>query len=256
MIAELLAETGQSIIRDIPPDGRQYWAKRFWDRDTHEQHPRLSAAFLLQKETIARYLRDHAYDAERILEFACGTGEFTRLAAELTQSRSITAVDISEEGLRLTRQRVRHDNLELVHGDFWADLGVGTSDVVTCLDAIHHLGDVRAVLTRLRSFVNPGGILIGNVWTADNFHRFQRERYGSAVHVRRTAAFLGTALLIRASGGRLKTGAYRTQLVRSDKAVEILHEVFDRVFEVSVEEYFTGFVVGVDPEPASGDGVA
>jgi SAM-dependent methyltransferase len=250
MIAELLAGTGQSIIRNIPPDGRQYWAKRFWDRDAHEQHPRLRAAFLRQKNTVAGFLRDHAADADRILEFACGTGEFTRLAAELTSAREITAVDISAEGLRLTQQRVHHDNLRLVHGDFWSEVDLAPAAVVTCLDAIHHLGDVRAVLTRLRSFVAPGGILIGNLWTADNFHRFQRQRYGSVAHLRRTAAFLGTAVLIRASGGRLRTGAYRTQLLRSDRAVQILHEVFDTVHEVKVEEYFTGFVAGVAAAPA------
>jgi SAM-dependent methyltransferase len=154
-------------------------------------------------------------------------------------------VDISAEGLRRAQQRVRHDNLNLVLGDFWTDLGVGPAEVVMCVDAIHHLGDVRQVLQRLRTFVAPGGILVGNLWTADNFHRFQRRRYGVAAHVRRTAAFLGTALMIRTSGGRLRTGAYRTQLVASTDALSILHEVFDTVIEVRVEEYFMGFVCGV-----------
>jgi SAM-dependent methyltransferase len=245
MIAELLAGTGQAIVRNIPPDGREYWAKRFWDRDTHEQHPRLRSAFLSQKEIVAGYLRDYAGSTSRVLELACGTGEFTRLAAQLTPAREITAVDISADGLRRTRARVDHPNLRLVHGDFWSDLDVGTADVVTCVDAIHHLGDVRAVLSRLRTFVAPGGVLIGNVWTADNFHRFQRERYGALAHLRRTAAFTGTALLVRLSRGRLRTGAYRTQLVRSAQAVEIIRDVFDVVHEVDVEDYFTGFVAGV-----------
>ncbi len=242
MIAELLANTGKSILRDIPPDGRDYWARRFWDRDTHEQHPLLRQEFLLQKRAIADLLATHAGDADRIVEFACGTGEFTRLAAELTAANEITAVDISAEGLRRAGERVRHDNLRLVHGDFWSDLNLGTADVVMCLDAIHHLGDVRAVLTRLKSFVAPGGIVVGNLWTADNFHRFQRLRYGSLAHVRRTAAFFSTAVLIRASGGRLRTGAYRTQLVRSDEATTILHDVFDAVLEVREQDYFMGFV--------------
>jgi SAM-dependent methyltransferase len=249
MIAELLAGTGQSIVRRFPPDGRRYWAKRFWDRDTHEGHPRLRAAFLRQKDTIAGFIRDYAANADRILEFACGTGEFTRLAVELTAAREITAVDISAEALRFTRERVRHDNLQLVHADFWSEVDVAPAGVVTCLDAIHHLGDVRAVMTRLRSFVAPGGVLVGNLWIADNYHRFQRLRYGSVAHLLRTASFLGTAVLIRVSGGRLRTGAYRTQLVHSERALQILREVFDTVHEVSVEEYFMGFVVGVAAAP-------
>lgn len=256
MIAELMARTGQSVIRDIPPDGRAYWAARFWDRDTHEQHPLLRQSFLTQKETIAGYLRRHAAGAKNILEIACGTGEFTRLAAENTNAESITAVDISAEGLARAKQRVNHDNLRLVQGDFWTDLGLAPTDTVMCLDAIHHLGDVRAVLTRLRSYVAPGGVFIGNLWTADNFHRFQRQRYGTAAHARRTAGFLGTALMIRASGGRLRTGAYRTQLISSKQAIAILSEVFDEVAEVTVEDYFMGFVCKVKPEATAGDAAA
>jgi SAM-dependent methyltransferase len=249
MIAELMARTGNTIVRGIPPEGRAYWAARFWDRDTHEQHPLLRESFLAQKETIAGYLNRYATAATNILEFGCGTGEFTRLAAELTPASTITAVDISAEGLARTGQRVHHDGLRLVQGDFWADLDLAPTDTVMCLDAIHHLGDVRAVLTRLRSFVAPGGVFIGNLWTADNFHRFQRERYGSVAHVRRTAGFLGTALMIRASGGRLRTSAYRTQLISSAAAVAMLREIFDNVVEVTTEDYFTGFVCSVNPAP-------
>lgn len=246
MLAELLARTGRAVVRDIPPDGRAYWAARFWDRDTHEQHPLLGESFLQQKETVAGLLSRHAGDARRILEFACGTGEFTRLAAERTNVRQITAVDISPEGLKRAEARVRHDNTEFILGDFWDDsLQVGTSDVVTCFDAIHHIGDVRQVLTRLRSFIEPGGTFIGNLWTIDNFHTFQRQRYGTVEHLRRTAGFFGTALMIRTSKGRLKTGAYRTQLIHSDEAIGILHEVFDEVVEVKVEDYFMGFVCKV-----------
>jgi SAM-dependent methyltransferase len=247
MIAELMARAGKAVIGDIPPDGRAYWAARYWDRDTHEQHPLLREAFLQQKETIARFLSSYASDADRIVEIACGTGEFTRLAAERTTARQITAVDISAEGLKRTRARVVHDNLDLVLGDFWADLGVGQADVVMCIDAIHHLGDVPRVLARLKSFVRPGGIFIGNLWTADNFHRFQRERYGAAAHVRRTAEFLGTALMIRTTGGRLRTGAYRTQLVTSVEATPMLHDVFDSVIDIEVQDYFMGFVCRVAP---------
>jgi SAM-dependent methyltransferase len=245
MLAELLANTGRAIIRDVPPDGRAYWSARFWDRDTHEQHPRLRQAFLTQKETIGRFLSTYGGNTERVLEFACGTGEFTRLAAERTAAKRITAVDISAEGLARARARVKHDNLELIHGDFWDDLGVGQADLVMCLDAIHHLGDVRTVLTRLKTFVKPGGVFIGNLWTADNFHEFQRLRYGTVAHLRNTAAFLGTTLLIRGSGGRLKTGAYRTQLVHNSTAEKILRDVFGDITEFVAERYFTGFVCRV-----------
>jgi SAM-dependent methyltransferase len=246
MLAELLARTGRGLLAGFPPDGRDYWAARFWDRASAEQHVQLRPEFLTQKETIARFLREYGQDAHRVLEVAPGTGEFTALAADVTPATAITAIDISKEGLRRTRERVRHDNLELIEGDFWAAEDLGTADLVMCIDAIHHLGDLRQVLTRLRSLVEPGGTFIGNLWIGDHFHEFQRKRYGTVAHLGRTASFFSTALIIRASAGRLKTGAYRTQLNDSDTAVAVLESVFDEVVEVRKERYFMGFVCRMD----------
>jgi ubiquinone/menaquinone biosynthesis C-methylase UbiE len=242
MLAEFMADAGRAVLKDVPPDGRDYWAARFWDRDGAEQHSVLADDFRLQKDTIDAYITQYGADATRALEFACGTGEFTRLVAERTGVSEITALDISQQGLDRARERVEHDSLNLVLGDFWKDNGLKRADLVLCIDAIHHLGDMRQVLRRLRSFVEPGGTFIGNVWIADNFHEFQRKRYGAIEHIARTAMFLGTALLIRLSGGRLKTGSYRTQLVRSAEVRKLLAEEFSEVLEVKVERYFMGFV--------------
>jgi len=241
MIAEILARSGRTVLRDIPPDGTRYWAARYWDREAAERHQKLSPAFMSQKETIARFLREYGAQARHVLEFACGTGEFTMLAAELTPATQITAIDVSEQGLERARGRVKHDNLKLVHGDFWADNNLEPADLVLCVDAIHHLGNVSEVLTRLRSFVLPGGTFIGNLWTADHFHEFQRKRYGNAAHLRNTAAFFSTAVLMRLSGGRLRTGAYRTQLISCDEALAILRSVFRTVIEVRQDRYFVAF---------------
>jgi ubiquinone/menaquinone biosynthesis C-methylase UbiE len=241
MLAELMAQTGRAVLDGVPPDGRDYWAARFWDRDSAEQHSVLAGDFLQQKATIADYLATYGASAERALEFACGTGEFTRLVAERTKVREITALDISAQGLEIARERVQHDRLELVLGDFWKDNGLKPTDLVLCIDAIHHLGDIRQVLRRLKTFVEPGGVLVGNVWIADHYHEFQRKRYGTLEHLGRTALFLTTALLIRGTGGRLRTGSYRTQLLRSAEVRKILAEEFSEVLDIKVERYFMGF---------------
>lgn len=243
MLAEMLARSGKSLLKDVPPDGRRYWAARFWDRDAAEQHPLLRDHFLQQKDTIAGYLKHYGAETEKVLEFACGTGEFTGLAAEHTFAKSITALDISAQGLEIVRKRVTHDDLKLVYGDFWAENKVGTADLVMCVDAIHHLGDVRQVLERMRTFVAPGGVLVGNLWTGDHFHDFERRRYGTLNHLGRTAAFFGTAAAIRLSGGRLRTSAYRTQLITSWEGAAILREVYGDVLELDVHRHFMSFVV-------------
>jgi SAM-dependent methyltransferase len=244
MIAELLAQSGNKILRNIAPDGRDYWAARFWDRENAEQHPTLRGDFLDQKEVIGRYLRTYAADVDTSLEVACGTGEFTAMTASLTNVRHMTAIDISAQGLARAARRVEHDHLDLVQGDFWKQ-DLPTADLVMCIDAIHHLGDIRQVLTRLRSFIAPGGLFIGNLWTGDNFHEFERLRYGRIEHLRRTLAFLGTAAIIRVSGGKLKTGAYRTQLRPSDESMAIVRSLFREVLAVDRHRYFTAFAARI-----------
>ncbi|ALG10928.1 class I SAM-dependent methyltransferase [Kibdelosporangium phytohabitans] len=241
MLAELLAQSGHKILRNVAPDGREYWAARFWDRASAEEHPVLRKSFLDQKDAIAGYLSKYAAGITTSLEVACGTGEFTKLTADLTGVKEMTAIDISSQGLARTQQRVDHDNLKLVHGDFWKENGLPKADLVMCVDAIHHLGDIKEVLTRLRSFVKPGGLFIGNFWTADNFHEFERKRYGRAEHLRRTLAFFGTAALIRVSAGKLKTGAYRTQLRRSADSMTALRTLYSEVLAVDEHRYFTSF---------------
>ncbi len=242
MLAEVLGRTGKVILRDVPPDGRSYWEARYWDRDGAERHAVLGPEFLLQKRTVEKLIERYGAGTGRILEFACGTGEFTRMAAEL-EPEEMVALDISAEGLEMTRRKVPGERLRLVRGDFWDDHGLGTAELVMCVDAIHHLGDVRRVLERLRTFVRPGGVLIGNVWTSDHFHEFGRKRYGTGRHLARTASFFGTAMLIRASGGRLKTGSYRTQRCTSGEVEDLLDSVFTETLEITVERCFTAFVV-------------
>lgn len=249
MLAELLANVGQRAVTGIPPDGRDYWAARFWDRDSAERHDLLAEDFRKQKDTIGDYLCDYGNDARRVLEFACGTGEFTRLTAELTRAEEITALDISEQGLERTRAKVHHEGLRLIRGDFWADHDLTPAGLVVCVDAIHHLGDVRQVLARLRGFVAPGGVFIGNAVIADHFHEFGRKRYGTAGHLWGTARFCATALARRMSGGRINAGAYRTQLRPSGEIRRLLGETFDEVLAVQVDPYFMAFACRVAPGP-------
>jgi SAM-dependent methyltransferase len=242
MLAEMMARTGNLLLGDIPPNGRDYWMTRFWDRDDAEANPAIGAHYAVQSAEVAELLKTHGGDADRILEFCCGTGLFTRMAADLTPAREIVALDISQQGLERTRARVDHANLRLVHGDFWADHQLGTAPVVMCMDAIHHLGNPRDVLNRLKSFVAPGGILIGSLWTMDNFHELGRYRYGRIAHLNNTAKFFRSAVLIRVSGGRLRADHYRTRLLPQKQVEPLLRSVFDELLFISPKSHhFTAF---------------
>lgn len=245
MLTEMLAQSGQRLLGETPPEGKAYWSERFWDREEIENHPKVGEHYRRQKTTLREYLAEHGRDADRVLEFACGTGELTRLAAEAAPTADIVAVDISEHALEQARERVPSDRVSFRRGDFWEDGDLGRADVVVCVDAIHHLGSVPVVLRRLREYVRPGGVLIGNVSTSDHWSDFQRDRYGTPASFLRTLGFFATAVLIRVSRGRLRTSSYRTQLVTSRRARRILEETFDDVVRFSGERYLTAFACRV-----------
>ena len=241
-VTETMARLGHSLINDRAPNGKAYWAGRFWDRDIAERHPVLGAEFLKQKDTIADYLDRYGQDAESSIEFACGTGEFTRLTAEHTPVHQMRAIDISAQGLEMARGRVKHDNISFHQGDFWTEHDFEPADLVLCIDAIHHLGNIGDVLRHLHKWVKPGGIFIGNLFTGDNFHEFERKRYGNLSHTWQTTQFLGTAVMIKLSGGKLYTGSHRTQLLPTAQSEQLVRDVFSEVLEVSRDPYFTAFV--------------
>ncbi|MDH2427224.1 class I SAM-dependent methyltransferase [Sphaerisporangium sp. TRM90804] len=242
----MLARSGHKILGEQPPDGAKYWAARFWDRDLAERDPLLGEHYRAQKADLAQVIEKYARDADRVIEFACGTGEFTGMMARLSLAKEIVALDISAQGLEKTRARVGHPGLRTVLGDFWEDHDLGTADVVMCVDAIHHIGDPRRVMERMKSFVRPGGVFIGNLWTVDNFHEFQRQRYGALWHLGRSAMFLGSAMVIKASGGRLRSGSYRTRLMRTSEIEPLLRSVFGEVLHVCADRYFVSFACRVE----------
>lgn len=241
MLAEGMVQWGHQLIRNYPPEGRAYWASRFWDRTPVETTPGVREDLQVKQEAIAGFVTRHGRQARRVLEFSCGTGEFTKAAVKLTTAPDITAVDISEQALAIARRKVTDPRLRFIQGDFWSELGLGTADLVMCVNAIHHMGDIRAVLEHLKTFVEPGGVVIGNVWTLDNYHEFQRSVHGPGRHLARSALFLANALVMRATSGRVRWASYRTQLVSAGQFETLLRDVAPEVLELRRTRHFVLF---------------
>jgi hypothetical protein len=106
------------------------------------------------------------------------------------------------------------------------------------------MGDVRQVITRLTDYVNPGGVLIGTTLTNDNFHEFQRDSHGTVKHAFRSANFLVNAIAMRLTGGRIRTHAYRSQLLYETQFENILRELAPgRILHLSSTRYISVFAI-------------
>jgi ubiquinone/menaquinone biosynthesis C-methylase UbiE len=103
---------------------------------------------------------------EKVLEIGCGAGAFTRLLA--SRARSVTALDLSPEMIRLAKSRTAdRENIEYVLGDFGQiSLPAEGFDCVVSIATLHHL-PLAQTLLKMRDALKPDGVLIINDLLAD-----------------------------------------------------------------------------------------
>jgi len=102
----------------------------------------------------------------KILEIAAGTGRFTKVLLE--QSNSVTALDISSTMLEQLKQRLKkhpsYGRLQIIIGDARnMALGLRPVDVVVCFNALSHIHEHRRVLTEVYRVLKPGGLFLFNI---------------------------------------------------------------------------------------------
>lgn len=244
MIAEAMVWLGRRLVRDFPPKGREYFAGRVWNGTRYDSSTLGGPEILDNERRIVDLIKKYGQDVDRTLEFGCGPGLYLEAAAKNTNAPEVVGVDVSAKTLETARRRVNDPGrLRLVQGDFWADLELGTADVVICANAIHHLGRVAEVIERLKTFVSPGGVLIGNVWTMDHYHEYQRNVHGPLRHLGRSALFLANGITLRASGGRVHWGSYRSQILYAAEVDEILRSVSSQILYRSNTRYISAFAI-------------
>jgi ubiquinone/menaquinone biosynthesis C-methylase UbiE len=135
--------------------------ERFWDRiaKNYDRHGEKKRAKLL--ETI-EYIKPHLEPGDRVLDFACGTGEKALGVAVCVQS--IHGVDVSPIMIEKASAKVKDrqvDNARFSKTDlFDAALEPGSCDVVTAFYILHLVEDPVRVLARLCELLKPGGRLI------------------------------------------------------------------------------------------------
>jgi ubiquinone/menaquinone biosynthesis C-methylase UbiE len=105
-----------------------------------------------------------AVRAVHCLEFGCGTGKNTEILAGI--SKYVTAVDVSEEMLRVAMQKVKVTNVEFIVADLngnW-DFVDKKYDLVVFSLVLEHIKDLDSVFNRISGVVPPGAnVYIGEL---------------------------------------------------------------------------------------------
>ncbi|HWN72077.1 MAG TPA: class I SAM-dependent methyltransferase [Haliangium sp.] len=102
-------------------------------------------------------------EGKSLLDFGCGMGEesiyFARLGAH------VTAIDISQVGIEITRRRAEHNGLgdridALVMRADPTQLPSESFDLIHGLGILHHLPDLEQALLEIRRLLKPNGTAI------------------------------------------------------------------------------------------------
>lgn len=93
------------------------------------------------------------------LDVGCGAGLLAEPLARL--GANVTGVDAAEENVAAARAHAAGGGLSIIyhHGEL-ASLGLGTFDLVTCMEVIEHVADKSAFVAQLAAHLAPDGLMV------------------------------------------------------------------------------------------------
>lgn len=114
-------------------------------------------------ENSAAYLLPHLRSGHALLDVGCGPGTLTVDLARRVAPGTVTAVEVTEDALALTRAeaaRQCQENLTFVVADVHAlEFADDTFDVVHAHQVLQHVGDPVQALREMRRVCRPGGLV-------------------------------------------------------------------------------------------------
>ena len=153
------------------------------------------------------------------LEIGCGTGKFSRALAR--RAAHVLSLDLSEQMIRLARERKHQANIDFVQADVMTyPLPDDHFDFIATLTTLHHL-PAEPVLRRIKQTLKPGGVFVC-------LDLYQRSTFNDLI-------FDGIALPSTVLLSLLKTGNLRPSKELRDAYAE--HEKTDSYLTLSqIEE--------------------
>jgi ubiquinone/menaquinone biosynthesis C-methylase UbiE len=96
---------------------------------------------------------------ENCLEIGCGTGKNTQFL--LTKSNHLTAIDFSEEMLKIAKEKITAPNIQFVQADIRADWTFADKkyDLVSFSLVLEHIENLKDIFKKLSAVIRPQGLV-------------------------------------------------------------------------------------------------
>lgn len=96
-------------------------------------------------------------DFTQVLEIGCGTGKNTTWLAQ--KAKALTAVDFSEEMMKLAQEKVTAPNVQFRQADITHPWDFPSATLITFSLVLEHIQDLYFVLEQAAKTLAPGGLL-------------------------------------------------------------------------------------------------
>lgn len=114
---------------------------------------------LSDNKLVSSWLADVLPKAGRYaIDLGCGPGRQAVLLAG--RFEQVDAIDLSGPMIELARARRPRPNISYLQGDLRHAGQAGHYDLVLCVRTLHHVPDLHAALSHLKTLVAPGGRLV------------------------------------------------------------------------------------------------
>lgn len=108
----------------------------------------------LEAKTIRNVLNE--INCSHIIEIGCGTGKNTLWLAQ--RCERLTAVDFSEEMLKLAKEKVGHKKIEYMQADITETWKMEPADLISCSLVLEHIRDLSFIFEQAARKLKPGGL--------------------------------------------------------------------------------------------------
>jgi malonyl-CoA O-methyltransferase len=106
---------------------------------------------------------------ENILEIGCGTGNYTWLLRRRYPDSEITAVDISDEMIRIAKTKLVRDNIEFITADAEEIRFNRKFDLITSNASFQWFDDLQGSLERYKNILARGGSIVFSIFGPRTF---------------------------------------------------------------------------------------
>ena len=108
-----------------------------------------------------------------ILEVGCGTGMYTRMLCDRYAGASITALDISEDMVRVARKKLEGERLKFEIADGENLAFDKKFDLITSNASFQWFEDIDRAFGLFRENLKPGGTLLFSMYGPETFQEFK-----------------------------------------------------------------------------------